>query len=123
MKEQLVVNVVKHELTRAKRYFVVFHGSNLTANGTPDVLSHDASNVMTGIECKRPGGLLSIVQWRTGLRMVKAGCRYVIACNDFECSNLDEHSLPELRVPSDTTEFDMYNTYTEIDRSCELVVD
>lgn len=121
MKESFVVNVVKRELTRTNKYFVVYHGSNITKNGTPDILSHDSDNVLCGIECKRPGGSLSIVQWRTGLDMVKRGCRYIIACNDYDCLEMDAHQLPTIAI-HDADEFDLCKTFMHINESCELVI-
>lgn len=108
MVEQRVVDEIERQLKRVRRYYVNVHGSMFSTNGTADFLTHDKSGMMTGIEAKVDGKSPVINQWRTAIRMLNSGVRYIIAQSDFDIDKVDSHELPVVEIGSEPgDEFDM----------------
>lgn len=101
MVEREVVLAVEHELLCAERAYFNIHGSAFGRDGAPDFLTHDADGVMLGIECKVPGKMPVVNQWRQAIRMSSAGVRYVVAYDDFRIADVDAHTMPVVEVGSE----------------------
>lgn len=122
MLERNVSRVVKRVLSKNACYCVVFHGSNITRNGTPDILGVGPSGEFVGIECKVSGGRMSINQWRRCLEILASGGRFIVACEDFSTDTLYGQGPFEV-VHAVDDEFSLYDRFLSFSRSCEIVAE
>lgn len=114
---------IERQLAFSGRYYVNVHGSIFSQGGTPDIMTLDASGIMTGIEVKRHGQQPGINQWRRGLEIINSGGRFVIGYDDFDLVEFDADRLPKIHVKG-RDEFDLYDAFLGLlDETRELVLD
>lgn len=98
MIEKHVVKDITNQLEQAGRYYINVHGSNFSKNGTPDLITFDSKKIFVGIEVKMPNKQPVVNQWRQGIKILKAGGRFVVGYDDFDINKLDNHTLPIVKV-------------------------
>lgn len=98
MKEEKVIESIENFLNYYDRYFVNVHGSMYSANGTPDILTHDKNNRFLAIEAKVTGNHPTTNQWRHGIETLNSGNRFIVAYEDFDLTKVDNNELPIVEV-------------------------
>lgn len=107
MREEKVIASIEQFLDYYNHYYVNVHGSMYSANGTPDIITHDRDNIFMGIEAKATGNQPSTNQWRKCIEILDAGGRYVVAYEDFDLIKLEQHKIPKVEI-GNTVGFDEF---------------
>lgn len=121
MKEQVVIDHVEEWLQYRNRYYVNFHGTAYTANGTPDILTSDAAGVFLGIEAKAPKQTPRVNQWQRAIEMLLSNNRYIVAQDDFDLDLVDQMKVPKIEIEPDFERLFEYSDY-KIDKTSEIVL-
>lgn len=100
-REGRVVSAVERQLDARGRYFVNNYGDGHSLNGTPDIISADADGVLLAIECKASSNEPTFSQYEHGQRLLKSGCRFIVAYEDFDIDAIDSHNLKTTPLPKE----------------------
>ena len=103
-REGRVVSTVERQLNARGRYFVNNYAEGHTNNGVPDIISVDADGKLLAIECKATSNEPTFSQYEHGQRLLKSGCRFVIAYEDFDLDKIDSHDLETTPLPNELEE-------------------
>lgn len=114
---------IESVLTQQGAWWVNIHGAGMGASGRPDLLVCLDGRAV-GIEVKRKHNHPTISQCREGMRLVRAGGRFLVAYEDFEVSCLREGGLREiLPVQANDDEFSVFDkAKTMKGKTYEMVV-
>lgn len=96
--ENDVVRNIEYYLSYYNRYYVNVHGSEYSANGTPDIITFDKDNKFLAIEAKVSGRQPKVDQMSHCLQIIRSGGRFVVAYEDFDLTKIDDESVQILEV-------------------------
>ena len=103
-REGRVVSTVERQLNARGRYFVNNYAEGHANNGVPDIISVDSDGKLLAIECKATSNEPTFSQYEHGQRLLKSGCRFVIAYEDFDLDKIDSHDLKTTPLPNELEE-------------------
>lgn len=95
-REGRVVSAVERQLNARGRYFINNYAEGHTNSGVPDIVSVDADGKFLAIECKASSNEPTFTQYDHGLRLLKSGCRFIVAYEDFDIDAIDRGELQKL---------------------------
>ena len=98
MKESLIVKHIEKQFNSVNRFYVNIHGSYLSKNGTPDFITMDCDSNFVGLEVKNKDSFPTVNQWRKCIEILLSNGRYIVGKEDFDLSNMDNKTLPIVRI-------------------------
>lgn len=100
-REGRVVSAVERQLNARGRYFINNYAEGHTNSGVPDIVSVDADGKFLAIECKASSNEPTFTQYDHGLRLLKSGCRFIVAYEDFDIDTIDRGELQKTPLPKE----------------------
>lgn len=121
MRESTVIQYIEDCLKYADRYYVNVHGSTAMKNGTSDIISCDSAGTLLCVEGKAPNAAPVATQWLRAIEVVYSGGRYVIAQDDFDLDDVDNHEVKTISVPNDRVNAPLELAKLKITATTEVV--
>lgn len=100
-REGRVVSAVECQLNARGRYFINNYSEGHSKGGVPDIVSVDANGMFLAIECKASSNEPTFTQYEHGLRLLKSGCRFIVAYEDFDIDLIDSNELKKTPLPNE----------------------